>query len=75
MASHSIIETENRDLVKTCSECSMDLLNGEINIKGIVHRAFHTNNFGLDCRNCSVHLNSIKTGEFYRILKDIDNEK
>jgi len=74
----AIIERSNRImcLVQTCSECSMDTINGKINVNGFIHRSLYRDKFGnLNCRKCPVHLNSTKTGELYEILSLLDGEK
>ena len=91
MNDHAYIEQEQQTcLVKSCSECCMSKINGEINIKGLLHRMEYSvttpqrtladgyvikETTRLNCRICPVHLNSVKSGEFDRVLREIDNQE
>lgn len=75
----AIIQQENDPLrhclVKSCSECSMTKnKDGKININGLLHKLQYTDKFGMNCRKCPVHLHSRDTGEFAKILEEMDGQ-
>jgi len=68
----------------------MTEIEGKFNIKGFLHRNEYTvttpsrvladgyiieESSWLNCRACPVHLNSVKTGEFARVLAEIDGQE
>lgn len=58
--------------VSSCSECSKQYIDGKLNIKGLLHRELYKTSWGLNCVQCPVHLKSVETGEFDRVLAEID---
>jgi hypothetical protein len=78
---HSVVFEQQMEqcLVKSCSECSTAVNpDGKLNVKGLMHRSLYWDQFSmnnLDCRKCPIHRNSVRTGEFERILHEVDHQE
>lgn len=73
-----IIEHQQKSptlLVHSCSECSMQAVDGRLNLNGILHRTMQTkqseNSSRIDCANCPITTN-MSEEEWDQTLADID---
>lgn len=58
-------------LVKSCTECNSEYIEGEPNIRAIVHKLMYSDEFGLNCRKCPVFL-GMSDAEWGEIIEEMD---